>query len=315
MKVLHITNNYPTPKLPIFGIFVKEQIESLSKLNIDCDIFFINGREKGKLEYLRSIIKLHQKLKSEKYDLVHCHHVFSAVIFILTGQNKRIKSIVSFQNDPLDESKYNLFDIVKNRIDYWIFKNNSSYADGIRGFYLPNGVNAKFFKPINKTDAKNKIGLEVDKKYALFVSSNYQRKQKRYDRFCAVLDGLREKGIEIHELQMINVKRELVPYYFNAASFHLLTSDFEGSPNSVKEAMACNIPVVSTNVGDVKILLEGVHGSYVSSSNSVEELTKLTINSLNCQNINSRQILIQKKLDIQSVALELKNIYSGIINN
>jgi len=79
--------------------------------------------------------------------------------------------------------------------------------------------------------------------------------------------------------------------------------------------MACNIPVVSTNVGDVKILLEGVHGSYVSSSNSVEELTKLTINSLNCQNINSRQILIQKKLDIQSVALELKNIYSGIINN
>ena len=55
MKVLHITNNYPTPNLPIFGIFVKEQIESLSKLNIDCDIFFINGREKGNFEYLKSI--------------------------------------------------------------------------------------------------------------------------------------------------------------------------------------------------------------------------------------------------------------------
>jgi glycosyltransferase involved in cell wall biosynthesis len=308
MKVLHVTNNYPTLNFPIFGIFVKEQMESLSQLNIDCDVFFINGREKGKFEYLRSIIKLRKKLKSKKYDLVHCHHTLSAMVFILTGQSKKFKSIVSFQNDPSDES-YNLFNLIKNRIDYWIFKNNSIYADGVKGFYLPNGVNTQFFKPINTNDAKIKIGLEVDRNYVLFVSSNYERKQKRYDRFCAVLDGLRGKGIEIYELRMINVKRELVPYYFNAASFHLLTSDFEGSPNSVKEAMACNIPVVSTTVGNVKDLLKDVSGCYLTGF-EIKELVENCTKVLNGTKTDARDKLIQKKLDMESVAMRLKEIYT-----
>ena len=55
MKVLHITNNYPTPNFPIFGIFVKEQIDSLSALGVENEVFFINGREKGKLEYVKSL--------------------------------------------------------------------------------------------------------------------------------------------------------------------------------------------------------------------------------------------------------------------
>ena len=58
MKVLHITNNYPTKNLPIFGIFVKEQIDSLSRQNIDCEVFFINGKENGKFEYIRAIKNL-----------------------------------------------------------------------------------------------------------------------------------------------------------------------------------------------------------------------------------------------------------------
>jgi teichuronic acid biosynthesis glycosyltransferase TuaC len=173
-------------------------------------------------------------------------------------------------------------------------------------------VNTQFFRPINANDAKIKIGLEVDKNYALFVSSNYQRKEKRYDRFCAVLEGLREKGIEIQELRMINVKRELVPYYFNAASFHLLTSDFEGSPNSVKEAMACNIPVVSTTVGNVDELLNDVNGCYPSGF-EIEELVENCTKVLNVNKTDSRDKLIQKKLDMESVALRLKDIYSNAL--
>lgn len=49
MKVLHITNNYPTEKFPIFGIFVKEQIDSLTELGVENEVFFIKGREKGKI--------------------------------------------------------------------------------------------------------------------------------------------------------------------------------------------------------------------------------------------------------------------------
>ena len=65
MKILHVTNNYPTKNFPIFGIFVKEQIDSLIDLGIDIDLFFINGREKGPLEYIKSIFILARKLEKK----------------------------------------------------------------------------------------------------------------------------------------------------------------------------------------------------------------------------------------------------------
>ena len=116
----------------------------------------------------------------------------------------------------------------------------------------------------------------------------------------------------IEELNLINTKRELVPYYFNAASLHLLSSDFEGSPNSVKEAMACNIPVVSTSVGNVSELLESVNGSYVSDSFSSEVLAKLAYKViLNNDISNSRKQLIKMELDMNSVAEKIHTIYKS----
>jgi glycosyltransferase involved in cell wall biosynthesis len=313
MKVLHITNNYPTLKYPIFGIFVKEQIDSLSQTYAECDTFFINGKEKGKAEYFRSIIKLKRVLKSGNYDLVHCHHVFSAIIYIMTGFSEKIPSVISFQNDPNHESVFNLFKIVKHFTTFWIFKNNSKYVDNLKGYYLPNGVNTDFFKPIDRLEACKKIGIDTTKKYVLFVSSNQIRKQKRYDRFQYVISELKKWDEDIEELKMINIERNLVPYYFNAASLHLLTSDFEGSPNSVKEAMCCNTPVVSTNVGNVKELLENVYASYCDTSNADSKLIELCKKSLSQNESsahNSRIKIFELGYDILSVAKKLENIYS-----
>jgi glycosyltransferase involved in cell wall biosynthesis len=106
-----------------------------------------------------------------------------------------------------------------------------------------------------------------------------------------------------------------MPYYINAASVHLLTSDFEGSPNSVKECMACNTSVVSTNVGNVKELLEGVNGSYVAKTKNEKELAELVIKSLsNTEKKNGRELLVEKNLDITKVADQLIQIYENILN-
>ena len=316
MRVLHITNNYPTQQHPIFGIFVKEQIDSLIKLGLECDVFFINGKEKGKLEYIKCVKDLKNKIEENSYDIIHCHHAFSGVVAILfSGLQRKYPIVISFQNDPANEAKFNLFNLLSTRSSAWIFKNNSVYAVPPKGYYLPNGVNTDFFKPISRIDACNKLNLDPSKRYILFVSSNYIRKQKRYDKFLSVLSVLKSQyGLnDIEELQMINVNRDLVPYYFNAASLHLLTSDFEGSPNSVKEAMACNIPVVSTNVGNVSDLLSDVNGSFVVNSGEIEDLALHVIQSLNTSDYNSRTMLIQKKLDIKSVAIKLNNIYQSLI--
>lgn len=313
MKVLHITNNYPTEKNPIFGIFVKEQIDSLTKLGLKNDIFFINGREKGELEYLKAITRLRNYLIKNQYDIIHCHHVLSAICLILSGYAKKNKTIVSFQNDPANELGLIFFKFIKKYAKAIILKNNSSQIDNKYVYYLPNGVNTNFFKPSDKKEAYIKLNLDPSKKYILFVSSNFIRKQKRYDRFQATISILKEKHQNLEELVLMNTRRELIPFYFNAADIHLLTSDFEGSPNSVKEAMACNTSVVSTNVGNVKELLENVKGSFVSSSNDPKELARLAEIALNSKEQNGREKIIQLELDIDSVAKKLIDIYKKVL--
>lgn len=316
MKVLHITNNYPLPNFPIFGIFVKEQINSLANLDINNDVFFINGRENGKLEYLKSIFRIKNKIKNNKYDIIHCHHALSALCLILSGKSIQNKVLVSFQNDPKNELGSIIFRVIKFFSNGCIFKNNSSFVNDNFSFYLPNGVNTNFFKPIDKKIARLHLGLKSNSVYILFVSSNKIRQQKRYDRFLKTIEILKNKykidNIEI--VKLVNVRREEVPYYFNAVDLHLLTSDFEGSPNSVKESIACNTPVVSTNVGNVCELLKNANACYVSNSSKPEKLAFYVNKSLGEYSNNGVETIKEMGLDIESVALNLKNIYSLIIN-
>ncbi|GAG81012.1 unnamed protein product, partial [marine sediment metagenome] len=75
MKVLILTNMYPTPKYPFYGIFVKEQVESLRKEGIFVDVFFVNGRD-NRLNYFFAVPCLVKKLRFGHYDLIHAHHTY-----------------------------------------------------------------------------------------------------------------------------------------------------------------------------------------------------------------------------------------------
>lgn len=310
MRVLQITNNYPTKLHPIFGVFVKEQIESLTDLGVESDVYFINGYEKGKLEYLKNVPKLRKVVKEGNYDIIHCHHALAALTFILTGLSSKNKMIVSFQNDPVHEHGLFLYKILLKHSKFRIFKNNSNLILDESSFYLPNGVDTEFFKPIDRKLACEKIGLDPSNKYILFVSSFLIRKQKRLDRYKEVMNILRESYPEykFHELIMVNEKRDVIPYYFNAASVHLLTSDFEGSPNSVKECVSCNTPVVSTNVGNVAEMLKGAVNCFISYDSSPTELAEFCIKAIN-SNADIRNLIFEKELDKLSIAKRLTGIY------
>lgn len=315
LRVLHITNNYPTSTNPVFGIFVKEQIDSLNEFDVDYSVYFINGREKGKFEYLRSIFRIRTLLRDNSFDIIHCHHALSVTCLILSGRVKKNKVVVSYQNDPQNEYGDLLFRIIKRYSSGIILKNSLAQSKCDKVFVLSNGVDTNIFRPIDRLSACQMINLDPEYTYILFVSSNYLRKQKRYTLFRSVLDILEHKYKvhHIRELVLMNVSREIIPYYFNVSSLHLLTSEFEGSPNSVKEAMACGISVVSTDVGNVRHLLDGVNGSYVSSSDNPEELAKLVLKSLTYKgSLNSREMIHRKRLDIQSVANQLVGIYKTI---
>lgn len=315
MKVLYITNNYPTSNLPIFGIFVKEQISSINNLGVETDIFFINGREKGKKEYFLSIVRLRKHLKRNKYDIIHCHHSFSALIYMLTGRFFNRKNILSYQNPPKYEGGKIQFLLLYTIFDRIIIKSLTNENKFKKVIYLPNGVDTHFFQPYDKTESKKILNLDEKNKYIVFLDSYNLRIQKRVDRFNETIKILKEKYLlkNIESIILNNVERNLMPRYFASSEVHLLTSDFEGSPNSVKESLSCNIPVVSTPVGNVKEIIHNIKGCYISKTFDPEELAYLCYSALQIETFNGREIFLSKKLDIETVAQKLLSIYKSII--
>jgi len=323
MKVLFVVNAYPTKKNPEYGVFTKEQIDRLlSTGEIEGEVFFINAREKGAIEYLRCIFSLRKKMKD--YDIIHAFHSLTFILVFLFSSRKK-KIIVSFLLSIEDEFREkNLISnflkkltikFVQKRNVSKIFKDKIPEKFGENSYYLPNGVDTSKFYPIPKADAKDYLNLDPKKKYLLFVSSkNKYRKQKRYDRFKRVLEILRKEHPDVEELALVSEPRDKIVYYFNAVELHLLTSDFEGSPNSVKESIACNTPVVATNTGNVAQMISGIDACYVADTFEAEELAKLCENILSDgeQEVQIRQYLFKKGLDIDSKTQELVKIYKTV---
>ena len=317
MRVLHITTNYPSPAYPIFGIFVKEQVESLQRLGIDCDVFYCDGKGRGFKQYITYLPKLWWKVASGRYDIIHCHHTLSAILLSLTGLTPFKKIVLSYQNDPLNEWGDKVFRFFNTHFKAFIIKNNSDhYLAYKKVHYLPNGCNPDFFRPMNMQACRKELGWDSGKKYVIYMDSNKGiRTQKRRDRFDETMEILRCKyEYDVVPVVMRNLRRELIPAYMNAADLHIISSDFEGSPNSVKECMCCNTPVVSTNVGNVEEMIGDIEGAYVVKEFSAEALAEA------CDKVfratvpfNGRERFLAKGYDMETVAKKINNLYESIL--
>lgn len=317
MKVLQITNNYPTAKSPIFGIFVKEQIESLNNLGIETELFFIDGFGKGKIEYAKAIFRLFHKLLWNRYDIVHCHHALSGLVYALTFKFRHIPCVISYQTDPVNEFGMKLFDFLKRKFDVCIFKNNSPLILNLRhGYYLPNGINIDFFKPIDKNECKRLLGLDNNKRYVLFVSSFIIRPEKREDRFDEVVAIMQHEYPEMNftPLKLINVTRDKMPLYFNSADIYVMTSEFEGSPNAVKESICCNTPVVTTDVGNVRDMIGDIEGCYICEPYNAAEMARMSYEiCVSKTPFSGREVFLQKGYEMAATAQKIISIYRSLM--
>lgn len=97
LRTLVVTNMWPTEADPSYGSFVREQMESLRPLGVECDVLFINGRQ-SRANYLRAVVALHRKLRSQKYDLIHAHFGLSGCVARLQF---RLPVVVTFHGDDL----------------------------------------------------------------------------------------------------------------------------------------------------------------------------------------------------------------------
>lgn len=318
MKVLIVTNVYPSSNHPYHGIFVKEQVEAIQRLHpdVEFDVQYINGF-KGKGEYLKSIWCVNRRINKGIYDLVHIHYGLSGM-YLYWPFSKSIPTIVTFHGSDIQPKGGN------GRISVTVSQNTAKKADAAiilnddmesmvkpycsNTYMIPCAVDINTFQPIHKS--------ETHSKPQIVFPSNHERQVKNYPLFCEVLNILREKyGIEAEERELKNFTRQQIAQLYSNSDVLLMTSKSEGSPQAVKEAMCCNLPCVSTPVGDVGVLLDGVKDCYVSTSHSAEELAKLVIQSLRRDGIGitGREKVIKLRLDEDATANKVYSLYVDIL--
>ncbi|WP_172564911.1 glycosyltransferase [Vibrio navarrensis] len=322
MKVLHVVNAFPDEENRVKGVFIKEQIDSLSdeELAISNDVLYIDAQRNGRLEYFRTIPKL--VFLSKSYDVIHAHHVFCSLVCILSGQKNKL--VTSFLSDAHNEVMIGprfirefLYSLASKFTKFAIYKTHNKAIDGKQSFFCPNAVDFDVFHPIQKNTAREALGLKKEKIYALFISGqSLHRPEKRFDLFNDVINGYNAKyGSDIQKIALSNASRKDLCLYYNACDFYLLTSDFEGSPNAVKECLACQTSVISRDVGSVSHLLNGLNNSYLVESEDpvdyYDSISKVLLN-LDDQNEDYPAHLKSLNLEKSSVSELIKGIYGKI---
>ena len=275
MKVLVVTNMYPIPEMPSFGTFVREQVEALRMQGVDIEVFFVNGR-KNTLNYLWAFPRLWARLLTRRYDLLHAHYTFSGLI----ARAQFLHPVVLTHHGPEVFRTYqaHVSRIITPLVDRTIVVSEEMKEKGrfSQAIVIPCGIDFNLFKPMPQKQAREELDLPQDKKLVLWAGE-YFRPEKRFDIVKEAIARLKTKMPE-SELVLVSGKPlSVVPKYMNACDVLLLVSDAEGSPMVIKEAMACNLPIVSVSVGDVPQVIGDTKGCYLCSQDPEDAARKLEL--------------------------------------
>ncbi len=312
-NLIYIANAYPSEDKPYLGIFVKNQIDSIKELSNQYNIIIIKCNN-GLSSYISALKEL-RKLNKKKSDIYHFHH---GLVYILLRPFLRSDNVfLSFQNElkyeyfkrsKLISTSLSLLTMLFTFIfrDNYIFKGNKSRVFG-KKFSIPNGVDTSKFTKLCKKKCKEKLLLEEEKKYLLFISSkSTNRSQKRLDLFLDFMDKINIDD-EYYPLILSDVPHDKLVYYYNASECLIVTSDYEGSCNAIKEALACGALVISSNVGDYWRYDKCPLFSYFQRGEISSLLS--TFNSLKSKSIKSENCINDLGISIQEVARKILSLY------
>ncbi len=268
MKVVFIASGNKSRDM--VSSFVRSQYESLQREGLEMVLFPVKG--KGWRSYAKAIFRLRRLVRKEHPDVVHAHYSVCGVVASLATCCMRTKVVVSILGSfPYPSfKKWWVCFFIKHVWDATLVKSQRTANQlGLDLPVVPNGVDLERFMLIDKEVACERCGFEKGKKYVIWCS-NPSRSEKKYPLAQQAVALLNNSDVVLYPV-FDKTHNEVVDYMC-AADVLLLTSIMEGSPNVIKEAMACNCPVVSTDVGDVAWVTGGIAGTYVVPYGNVEAL-------------------------------------------
>ncbi len=285
-------------------VFVNRQISSLREGGTVCEAFLLASRTSPWV-LAKEWRRLRAMIHSFRPDVVHAH--YGTVTALFTTLSTALPVVVTFRGSDLNPNRSDLrlrqavsrlfsqlaalraiqiicvSDQLKSKL-WW-------RRDKIK--VIPDGVDTKLFFPRSQKAVRMELGWDADEKIVLF-NAGTTPVIKRFDLAQAAIEQAMRICGNIRFIVLDgNVQPDRIPAMMNAADCLLLTSDWEGSPNVVKEAIACNLPVVTVDVGDVRERLAGVVPSRIVSrdpgeiGSAVAELLRLAQRSNGCTHIRS----------------------------
>lgn len=306
-RVLVVTNMYPDAEHPHHGTFVQEQVTGLRARGLHVDVLLVGGKRR-KLSYVDGVRRFRRQIRENRYDLIHAHYVFSGVVARL---QRRHPLVVSFHG-------------AGEMVGWvgWLCRALAPFADAVTvtsyehktrlgrqaAHVIPCGVDLDLFVPLPKQEARKRVGLPPQKRLVLFVG--ILRPEKRLDIIEAAVDLLRDDLPDVELVVATGQPHERIPWYMNACDVLVLASDHEGSPVVIKEAMACNLPIVSVDVGDVARVIGDTEGCYLCRRNPADMARKLRQALNRDQRTTGRRII--QRLSLETTLEGVLHIYEAL---
>lgn len=321
LRVLMITSAWPQPGRPQTTHFVKRQAEFLQGAGVDVDVFAFQGQRRV-INYARYWRLARERIRRGNYDVVHAQFGQSGLLalpsripLVVTLRGSDILGIVGPNGKYLKKGKLLQAGtrLVCRQADAVVVVSAHMKAylpRGVDATVLPSGLDFELFRPIPRDEARRYLGLDPDRRYVLFAG-NPAQPRKRHHIAAAAMDLVPvELGAEL--LVAWGVAHFEMPYYMSACDAMVFTSMQEGSPNVVKEALACNLPVVSVAIGDVEERLQGIEGCEVTRDERPETIAAALVRVLERKaRIVGRDSVLH--LDERACTQRLIGIYRSVI--
>lgn len=310
--------------------FIKEQVEALRALDIEelslnIEYYLLHG--KGITGYLKEIPSLRKKIREYKPDVIHAHYGLSGLLANLT--TRQVPVVTTYHGNDINDDKLLRYSKWTLHLSAWNIFVNKHMMERVEGrkyknySLIPCGIDDALFKPIEKIEAREiltrntKLRMKNGTKYVLFPKM-FCDEVKDYPLAKAVIDSVNneELGVKSDEVELVEFAgytREESVVLMNSVDALLMTSKMEGSPQVVKEAMACGCPIASVDVGDVAERVAGVDGCYVVRSRDSRVLAETLIKALMFgKKTNGREKIYADNLTNRQIARKLIDIYERV---
>lgn len=322
MRVLIITTEYPKETYQMAVPFIVRDVELLRAAGLSVDVFAFEGHKRIN-NYAKAWFNVHKLLKNNNYDLVHAQFGQSAVAALFP---KTVPLIVTFRGSDVEgifdsSGRYTFQGQILQLLSKLVALLSNEcicVSDRLarklpkRKYHIiPSGVNLNLFKPLPKDQAKDCLGFDQDKHYILF-GGNPKQPVKRLHLAQQAMDIVKEDISNVELILPVNIPHNNMPIYMSACDLLLLTSVHEGSPNIVKESLACNLPIVSTDVGDVRDKFGSISSVKVCKTDKPLEIADAVISFLlRDDRIDSRphimkfeeHLMTQKIIDVYNLVI------------